>query len=580
MGGRTLYRWLRYPLIQKDKIDDRLNGVYELFSNIELCEEIRDILGNISDIERILSRIRAQTATPRDTHLLKTSLYQLGALHQSISKCKSNTFSKMATEWDTLDDVVSMIDEILVENPPLSWINGYVIRDGVDPELDKCRQLSKDSRSWLIEYEQKQRELTGISSLKVKYNKVFGYFIEVPRGQVSKVPANYHRKQTLVNSERFITDELKNFEIQALQAEDRRQELEKQWFEKLCSLVLKHKKRIQKMAEVVAIVDCLASMAYLSFQENYCKPNITRDGKIYLKESRHPVLEKMLGDGSFVPNDIELNMTDQQIIIVTGPNMAGKSTILRQLALCVLLAHIGCFVPASAAQIPIVDKLFTRLGASDDLARGRSTFMVEMQETAYILRNATPRSLVILDEIGRGTSTYDGMSIAWAVVEYLHELDGKGVKTMCATHYHELTELEKHFERVKNYNVAVKEWQKEIIFLHKLVRGKSNKSYGIHVAGLAGLPGEVIKRAEDKLKELEENQYLQKETQKDGINQLRKRKPRYQKAGFQLSLFQPTEGWLREEILSLDLDRTTPLMALKILYIIQEKLKKESKYTK
>ncbi len=581
MGGRTLHQWLRYPLIKKEDIEARLDGVDELAKKFETCEEIRNLLGKIGDIERILSRILADTATPRDLYLLETSLEQLSPISELLSECESPILKDLLDKWDSLEDVVRLISNILVDNPPVSWTSGYVIRDGVDPELDKCRQLSRDSRSWLIEYEKKQRELTGINSLKVKYNKVFGYFIEVPKAQISKVPESYHRKQTLVNAERFITDELKDFEIQALQAEDRRQELEKKWFEKLCKSLLEHKKRIQTMAEAVAIVDCLASMAHVAKHENYCKPIITRDGRIFLKECRHPVLEKMLSNGSFVPNDIEIDMESQQILIITGPNMAGKSTILRQLALCVLLAHIGSFVPAQAAQVSVVDKLFTRLGASDDLARGRSTFMVEMQETAYILHNATPSSLVILDEIGRGTSTYDGMSIAWAVVEYLHDLDGKGVKTMCATHYHELTELEQYLDKVKNYNVAVKEWQNEIIFLHKLVEGKANKSYGIHVASLAGLPQRVIERADNKLKELEKTENAQPPTGTSTRSTVqRKRKSRIRKAGFQLPLFQPTEEWLKEEILSLDLDRTTPLMALQILYIIQEKLRKDNRKVK
>ncbi len=576
MGGRTLHQWLRYPLVRKEDIEGRLNGVDELSKRFEICEEVRNLLGKIGDIERILSRIRADTATPRDIYFLKTSLEQLPPISKLLSKCESSILRDLLNRWDSLQDVVELIGKILVDNPPVSWTSGYVIKSGVDPELDKCRQLSQDSRSWLLEYEKKQKELTGINSLKVKYNKVFGYFIEVPKAQVSKVPESYHRKQTLVNAERFITDELKDFEIQALQAEDIRLELEKKWFEELCRSLLEHKKRIQAMAEVIATVDCLASMAHVARYENYCKPIITRDGKIFLKECRHPVLEKMLSNGSFVPNDIEIDMENQQILIITGPNMAGKSTILRQIALCVLLAHIGSFVPAQAAQVSVVDKLFTRLGASDDLARGRSTFMVEMQETAYILHNATPSSLVILDEIGRGTSTYDGMSIAWAVVEYLHDLDGKGVKTMCATHYHELTELEQYLDRVKNYNVAVKEWQNEIIFLHKLVEGRANKSYGIHVASLAGLPQRVIERADDKLKELEKIEDDKLLTRESRPATQRKRKSRTRKAGFQLPLFQPTEEWLKDEILSLDLDRTTPLMALQILYTIQEKIRKDN----
>jgi len=571
MGGRMLRYWIRFPLTRKDKIKERLDAVEEFATDFMMLEEVRNILNHIGDMERALSRIQAGTATPREIVMLRTALRQLPTLFNLFRHCNSSLMKSIMKGWDNLEDVCSRIEEILLEEPAINWTTGFVIKEGVDTELDDCRRLATDVKSWLLDYERKQKEETGINSLKVKYNKVFGYFIEVPKGQLSKVPVHYHRKQTLVNAERFITEELKDFEVRALHAEDRRQELERQWFQKLCSYIESERQRIQHMASTIATIDCIASFAHVALTRDYTRPKISRDDRIYIREGRHPILETMLPEGSFVPNDLEINMEDQQILIITGPNMAGKSTILRQAAIITLMAHMGCFVPAKAASICLVDRIFTRIGASDDLARGRSTFMVEMQETAYILHNATSKSLVILDEIGRGTSTYDGMSIAWAVVEHLHNLNGKGVKTLCATHYHELTELEDHLERVKNYNVAVKEWQNRIIFLHKLAEGKANKSYGIHVAKLAGLPDEVIEKAMVKLEELERSSAHKKQSRKVSA-----RKTRHKKVGLQIPLFQPTEGWLREELLSLDLDRTTPLMALQILYLLQERLKKES----
>lgn len=588
MGGRMLHRWLRYPLVRRTEILERQNAVDELVKRSQILREIRSRLESIADLERILSRVTVGSATPRDLHLLKTSLKELPAIHELTIPLESSLFRQMNARWDNMEDLVSRIDAVLIDNPPINWASQSIIKEGVDPQLDEYRQIARDSKGWLIKFEQEERARTGLSSLRVKYNKVFGYFIELSRAQAHQAPPHYHRKQTLTNAERFITDELKSFETKVLEAEYRRQEIEKEYFEKLKADILSQSNRIHHMASIIATLDCIASMAELAVTERYCKPVIVNDGSILIKEGRHPVIEKYLPKGAFVPNDVELNMEDQQILIVTGPNMAGKSTILRQIALIVLLAQIGSFVPARAATIGLVDRIFTRIGTSDDLARGRSTFLVEMQEVAAILHRVTPQSLVILDEIGRGTSTYDGMSIAQAVIEYLHDLHGSGVKTLCATHYHELTELAEKFPRIKNFSVAVREWQDKVIFTHRLVPEKASKSYGIYVAKLAGLPETIIKRAQAILNELESRHNVVTQVANGGLvcsparpenlsksEQVRRPLPRKTKVGFQLPIFTPSEEWLKEELLSLDLDRTTPLGALQILYAIQERLKKD-----
>lgn len=591
MGGRMLNRWIRYPLLRKTEILERQNAVEELVRNSRLLNEIRSQLEAISDLERILSRVTVGSATPRDLHTLKTSLYVLPALQELVRSCQSQLFRTMYDQWDNMEDITTKIDNVLVDNPPLNWTSQSIIKEGVDAQLDEYRQIAKDSKGWILKFEQEERAKTGLSSLKVRYNKVFGYFIELSKNQATQAPPRYQRKQTLTNAERFITEELKEFETKLLEAEFRRQEIEQEYFEKLKAEVLSQSDRIHRMAGIIATLDCIASLAELAVTERYCKPTLTTDGTIFIKEGRHPVIEKYLPRGSFVPNDIELNMDDQQILIITGPNMAGKSTILRQIALIVLLAQVGSFVPARSATIGLVDRIFTRIGTADDLARGRSTFLVEMQEVASILHRVTPQSLVILDEIGRGTSTYDGMSIAQAVIEYLHDFQDVGVKTLCATHYHELTQLAEKFPRIKNFSVAVREWQDKVIFTHRLVPGKANKSYGIHVAKLAGLPESIIRRAQVILKELEKTTETKtaltgdetglepiegygREALYSGFQKYRTT-PRRPRAGFQLPIFSPSAEWLKEELLALDLDRTTPLGALQILYAIQERLRKE-----
>ncbi|MCL5406539.1 MAG: DNA mismatch repair protein MutS, partial [Deltaproteobacteria bacterium] len=427
---------------------------------------------------------------------------------------------------------------------------------------------------WMAEYEAAQRRETGISSLKVRFNKVFGYYIEISRANLSSVPPHYHRKQTLVNAERFITEELKEFEQQVLEADEKRLELEERLFAELRQAVARESARIQQMAEIISDLDCLGSLAELAAKYDYSRPEVDSSDSIHIRDGRHPVIERFLPEGSFVPNDLDLDQESQQVIIITGPNMAGKSTILRQAALIVLLAQIGSFVPASEARIGIVDRIFTRVGASDDLARGRSTFMVEMHETANILHQATPRSLIVLDEIGRGTSTFDGMSIAWAVAEFLHDFDGKGVKTLFATHYHELIELARHRPRVKNFNVAIRESQQEILFFHKLTAGSSSRSYGIQVARLAGLPAEITERAGEILAQHEGMarvsdgpilKAIEFTSTKETVE------PRVQ-----LPLFTGAQDWLRDRLLELDPDNMTPISALQTLHSLKEEILQKS----
>jgi DNA mismatch repair protein MutS len=481
----------------------------------------------------------------------------------------------IASRWDSLDDLASHLQAALCDPPPATLLNGGAINPGFHPELDRYIRLSRDAKGWMAEYESLQRRETGIPSLKVRFNKVFGYYIEISRSNLSSVPQRYFRKQTLVNAERFITEELKEFEVQVLEADEKRLEIEEQLFFELRQAVSRESGRIQEMAEMVANLDCLSSLAEVAAKYDYCRPDVDLSDSIHIRDGRHPVIERFLAEGGFVPNDLDLNQESQQVLIVTGPNMAGKSTILRQAALIVLLAQIGSFVPASEARIGIVDRIFTRVGASDDLARGRSTFMVEMQETANILHHATPQSLIILDEIGRGTSTFDGMSIAWAVAEFLHDFGAKGVKTLFATHYHELTELARSRSRVKNFNVAIKEWRQEILFFHKLTPGSSSKSYGIQVARLAGLPREITERAREILAQLEGGTSAGPSggpgLKAKGFSSAKEEV----EPGIQLSIFKKAPDWVQSRVLELDPDSMTPLSALQTLHSLKEEILRE-----
>jgi DNA mismatch repair protein MutS len=570
MGGRRLQQWLRYPLLGLRAILLRQQGVSELVTQDGRRRQIRERLGSVLDIERLNSRIHIGNATPRDLLALRKSLELLPGLHNDLQHLSSQRLMVLRDQWDALVDVTAHIAASLVDEPPLSLAHGGVIRPGVNAELDHYVRLSRDAKGWMAQYESEERLRTGINSLKVRYNRVFGYYVEISKTNLGAVPPDYIRKQTLVNGERFITEQLKVFETQVLEAEEKRQLLEEQLFHELRLAVAAQARRIQVMAEVLAELDCLTGLAEVAAKYDYCCPQLDSNGAIHIQDGRHPVIEHFLDKGAFVPNDLEMDNESRQVLIITGPNMAGKSTILRQAALIVLMAQIGSFVPAGEAHLGLVDRIFTRVGAADDLARGRSTFMVEMQETASILHQATPRSLVILDEIGRGTSTFDGLSIAWAVAEHLHDLQGVGVKTLFATHYHELTELARTFPRVQNLNVAIKEWQNEIIFFHKLVPGGTNKSYGIQVARLAGIPPEVIARSREILNQLEQTGPA--EAQVATLHPQRRRTRTGKVVGLQLSLFQNPLETLRNQLLALDLDHLTPMAALQALHALQQQV--------
>jgi DNA mismatch repair protein MutS len=507
MGARLLKRWIGYPLVDITRIKQRLSAVSNLRDDRIFREDIREDLGGIYDLERLNGKVSLGRANARDLIALKASILKLPLIKERLKGAISDLLSDIAEGLDTLDDIAQIIESAICDDPPVSLREGGLIREGYNPELDELISITRHGKKWINELERKEQERTGIPKLKIGFNKVFGYFIEVTKSNIHLVPPDYIRKQTLVNCERYITESLKEYEEKVLGAEERRIELEFAIFEKIREQIAIENHRIKETASRIAEIDVLAGLAEVSELNNYVCPEINEEGVINITDGRHPVIEQTVKEEDFVPNDIYLNDTDQQIMIITGPNMAGKSTILRQTALTVLMAQMGCFVPASKAVIGIVDRIFTRIGASDDLTRGQSTFMVEMDETANILRHATPKSLVILDEIGRGTSTYDGLSIAWAVAEALHDLDNKGVRTIFATHYHELTELLASKPRVKNFNIAVREWKDRIIFLRKMVPGSTSRSYGIQVARIAGIPERVIDRAKEILNNLE-NEHL------------------------------------------------------------------------
>jgi DNA mismatch repair protein MutS len=558
MGVRLLRRWVGYPLLDLEEIRNRLAAVSIFKEDRMLREDIRERLDGIFDLERLNGKISLGRATARDLVALKNSIHKLPKIKESLSNSTSEMLSNLSGELDTLDDVASIIDEAICEAPPLAFKEGGFIREGYHRKLDDLIGITRDGKGWITELAAKEQERTGIGNLKVGFNKVFGYYIEVSKSNISRVPEDYIRKQTLVNGERYITEELKDYEEKVLGAEEKRVALELELFESIRRTVALENKRIRKCAEVVSQIDVLAGLGEVAERNRYTYPDLNNGHCLNITDCRHPVIEQTVRDDDFVPNDVMLDDRKQQFLIITGPNMAGKSTILRQVALTVLMAQIGSFVPASKAEIGIVDRIFTRIGASDDLAKGRSTFMVEMNETAYILRHATPRSLVVLDEIGRGTSTYDGLSIAWAVAEALHDRMGRGVRTLFATHYHELTEFLAAKPRAKNFNIAVKEWNDRIIFLHKLVPGGTSRSYGIQVARIAGLPEDVIERAKEILVNLEGTGPSNKGRAKTAIG-IASRK---QSDSAQLNLFTPPDDGLRERIMEIDIQSMTPLEAL------------------
>ena len=569
MGGRLLKRWLALPLKDVKKIQHRHELVKHFIENDSFSETIKFQLHQISDIERLVSKVATGKISPRELVLLKNSLKAILPIKKEALTSKNSSVNKLGNEILDCAEVILKIDAALFDEAPVNINKGNAIANGVSEELDELRAISTSGKEYLDNMLARESEKTAIPSLKIAFNNVFGYYIEVRNTHRDKVPEEWIRKQTLVNAERYITEELKEYETKILGAEEKIQELERQLFLGLIQEIIEFIEPIQQNAKIIAQIDCLLSFAVLAISNNYIRPIVDQSTEIEIKNGRHPVIEKQLPIGEeYIANDVVLNRSQQQIIMITGPNMSGKSAILRQTALIVLLAQMGSYVPAQNARIGVVDKIFTRVGASDNISMGESTFMVEMNETASILNNISDRSLVLLDEIGRGTSTYDGISIAWAIAEYLHEHPSKA-KTLFATHYHELNEMTVTFERIKNFNVSVKELKDTIVFLRKLVSGGSNHSFGIHVAKLAGMPNQVIHRASKILKQLEKNQTSEevKETLKEG-----------QQDEMQLSFFQlddPLLEDLREEILTTNLDTLTPIEALMKLNEIKRMLIKK-----
>lgn len=563
MGGRHLRRWINDPLIDVTEINNRLGAVKELKDNIILRGDITELLKKVYDIERLAGRISYGSATGRDLISLKNSAKQLPEIKKILSNVKSPLLQELYLKLDELADIHKLIEEAIVDEPPLSVKEGGLIKLGYNEEIDHLKKATTEGKTWIIKLEAEEREKTGIKGLKVGFNRVFGYYIEVTKSNFDQVPERYIRKQTLANAERYITEELKNLENQILGAEEKVINLEYNAFVEIRDDIESKIKRIQTSAEVIAIIDVLCSFATVAEDLNYVEPVVDNSGIIDIKDGRHPVIEKMLPSGSFVQNDTYLDKNETRLAMITGPNMAGKSTYMRQVALITLMAQIGSFVPASSAHIGVVDKIFTRVGASDDLSMGQSTFMVEMMEVATILKEATGNSLVILDEIGRGTSTYDGLSIAWAVAEYIVDKEKCGAKTLFATHYHELIQLEDKLEGIKNFQVAVKEKGEDVIFLRKILPGGTDESYGVHVARLAGVPQNVSKRATEILKSLE---------RKNIISEKAMQKEEKKQTAGQLDMFNFKLAEIATEIDKIDVNSLTPIEALNTLVKIKEKM--------
>jgi DNA mismatch repair protein MutS len=564
MGGRLLVNWLLRPLTRAKFIQERLDAVDELFTQTEIRSNIRKILEKVSDLERLLARISTGRANARDLINLKTTLEGIPPIKQALDAMESTLLMEIRTNLQEKSEIIAKINDAIVDSPPLSLTEGGLIKKGYHAELDELRLISVSGKDWIARLQKSEREKTGISSLKVNYNKVFGYYIEITNPHLAKVPPNYIRKQTLVNAERYITPELKEYEEKVLGAEEKIIALEYELFDEIRQFVAQSTLVLQENARNFASLDCLSNLAEIARQNDYSRPTIDEGEEIIIQQGRHPVIEKLLPHGeSFVSNDVKINNSKEQILIITGPNMAGKSTYLRQIGLLVLMTQMGSFIPARSAKIGLVDKIFTRVGASDNLAAGESTFLTEMNETANILNNATPKSLILLDEIGRGTSTFDGLSIAWSVAEFLHNNEKVAAKTLFATHYHELTELERILNRVKNYNVAIKEWGDHIVFLRKIVEGGCDNSYGIHVAQLAGLPSKVISRAKEILSNLEANELTPNAMPRLAISSSHTAK---QSKTPQLDLFEREEKKLREELMQINPNEMTPKQALEKLF--------------
>ena len=570
MGARLLRTYIEQPLIRKDRIEERLDAIEQLNREAINREELREYLNPIYDLERLMTRISLKTANPRDLISFKTSLSYLPYIRQLLAGYPSGLLHQIYEDLDGLEDIHQLLEDSIIEDPPLQIKEGGIIKDGYLEHIDELKHAKTDGKQWLAELETKERETSGIKNLKIKYNKVFGYYFDVTNSYKELVPEHFIRKQTLANSERYTTEELDKLADTILGSEDKLCALEYETFCDIREKISGEIKRVQRTAHAVAMLDVMASLAYVTEQNHYIRPVMNEEGRLKIQGGRHPVVEKMIPNDLFIRNDTELDINENRIAIITGPNMAGKSTYMRQTALIVLLAQMGCYVPADQADIGIVDRIFTRVGASDDLASGQSTFMVEMSEVANILRNATVNSLLILDEIGRGTSTYDGLSIAWSVVEYISNFHRLGAKTLFATHYHELTELEGQLPGVHNYCIAVKEQGDDIVFLRKIMRGGADRSYGIQVAKLAGLPQDVIERANEILSELLDEHDLAGKGKKVTVA-----KPKKKEEPKQLSFFaNPMEQEVVAEIQSLDLSNMTPMKALVYLSELQEKLTK------
>jgi DNA mismatch repair protein MutS len=558
MGSRLLRKWIEQPFLSKEEIENRLDAVEELYNQGRIRALLREGLKSIGDLERIVGRCATGVASPKDLLTLKRGLGTVSAISPHLSEMKSTLLREIKERLNPLPELYSLLDRALREDAPATLREGGIIKEGFSKELDELREAAAQGKEWIAEMENKERLRTGIKSLKIGYNAVFGYYIEVTKPNLRLVPKDYIRKQTLVNAERFITEPLKELEAKVLGAEERMAELEYEIFVSLRDEVVRRAEEVLQVARAVAELDALQSLAEVAARYDYTRPIVDESDEIVIKDGRHPVVERFMEPGRFVPNDVELNCRDKRLLIITGPNMAGKSTYLRQVALIVLMAQIGSFIPARYGKIGLVDRIFTRIGARDDLSSGQSTFMVEMNEVANILNNATPRSLIVLDEIGRGTSTFDGLSIAWAVAEYILS-DNIGARTLFATHYHQLNKLAKTNEGVKNLRADVKEEGGKIVFLYKIRPGATDKSYGIQVASLAGVPKEVLERAKEVLEELEKNE------------QPSQSKIPTRKQKLQLSLFE-LEHPVLEEIKNLDLTNLTPIEALNKLKELQDKL--------
>ncbi|MEF9990662.1 MAG: DNA mismatch repair protein MutS [Romboutsia sp.] len=576
MGGRLLRKYVEEPLVNKIKIEERLNVIDEIKDDFMLREDLNDILKNVYDVERICGKIAFEKVTPKEMIHLKNSLEKLPNLKNTINSSSANILKKYIENMDDLNDIYDLIEESIQDEPSITIKDGNIIKSDFNDELNELRNISQNGAFMIKEVESREREKTGVRTLKIGFNKVFGYYIEITRANIysANLDDTYIRKQTLSNTERFITPELKEIEDKILNAEDKIKILEYDIFINIRNTIYRNIDRIQKVAKIIANIDVCVSLATVAYMNNYVKPLINEENKLEIKNGRHPVVENIVGEENFVPNDTYLNSGENIINIITGPNMAGKSTYMRQSAVIALMAHIGSFVPAEYANISIMDRIFTRVGASDDLAQGQSTFMVEMTEVSHILKNATDKSLVILDEIGRGTSTYDGISLAWSIVEYIQ--NNIKCKTLFATHYHELTDLENEFSDVKNYSIAVKEDGESIIFLRKIIPQGADKSYGIYVAKLAKLPDKVINRSKDILKDLEKKHVYNSVTiNDDKINDI-KEEIEYTKdevAVTQISFNCIEKDSLIEEIKNLDILNMTPLDAMNTLYALHRKAK-------